>query len=79
MKDKTATSAFIDRIPYMSFLFLKQRSLSKPYAMRQHNVPVRNRGALSGNSGMTMDFAVLSIGIGFFALLFGYLRICERL
>jgi len=26
-----------------------------------------------------MDFAVLSIGIGFFALLFGYLRICERL
>jgi len=26
-----------------------------------------------------MDFAVLAIGIGFFALLFGYLHICERL
>jgi|GEM_PF-3060921 hypothetical protein len=23
MKDKTATSAFIDRIPYMSFLFFE--------------------------------------------------------
>jgi len=26
-----------------------------------------------------MDLAVLAIGIGFFALLFGYLRICEKL
>jgi len=28
---------------------------------------------------MIMDFFVLAIGIGFFSLLFGYLRICERL
>lgn len=37
------------------------------------------QGVLSGNSGMTMDFAVLAIGTGFFGLLFGYLRICEKL
>ncbi|WP_435657635.1 hypothetical protein [Brucella pituitosa] len=28
---------------------------------------------------MTMDIAVLGIGIAFFAMLFGYLRLCERL
>jgi len=26
-----------------------------------------------------MDIAVLGIGIAFFAMLFGYLRLCERL
>jgi len=26
-----------------------------------------------------MDIAVLAIGIGFFGLLFGYLRVCEKL
>jgi len=26
-----------------------------------------------------MDIAVLAIGIGFFVLLFGYLRVCEKL
>jgi len=36
-------------------------------------------GSPFGQLGMTMDFAVLAIGIGFFALLFGYLRICEKL
>jgi hypothetical protein len=28
---------------------------------------------------MTMDIAVLGVGIAFFAMLFGYLRLCERL
>jgi len=28
---------------------------------------------------MIMDFAVLAMGVGFFAMVFGYLRICERL
>ncbi|WP_268898800.1 hypothetical protein [Brucella haematophila] len=35
------------------------------------------QGAPQGDD--IMDIAVLAIGIGFFALLFGYLRVCEKL
>ncbi len=35
------------------------------------------QGAPQGDK--TMDIAMLAIGVGFFALLFGYISACERL
>lgn len=33
----------------------------------------------SGTEAKTMDVLVLAIGFGFFALMFGYIKICEKL